>query len=220
MIMRAGLREGPQADLVHRRYRSIRVGLGPAGARPHKDNGNAIFDKRHEMQRNKASRVSLIQDLESLLEILKGELKRHYGKKLISAIVFGSVGRGEPRSDSDIDILIVAKPLPNGRTLRLKEFAAVRQELSGKIQSLAKRGIFTSLAPVFKTPEEVCAGSLLFLDMITDGRVLYDRSSFWRNYLRDFQGRLHRLGAKRIVVGDRWYWDLKPDYVAGEVFEI
>jgi uncharacterized protein len=172
------------------------------------------------MLRKRASQGSLAQDFESLLKQLTVEMERHYGKRLISAIVFGSVGRGEARLDSDIDILVIAKPLPKGRMLRVKEFAAVKGKLSGKIQAMAKKGIYTSLAPIFKTPKEVYTGSLLFLDMINDGRTLSDRSGFWENYMREFQKRLNRLGAKKIAVGDRWYWDLKPDYVAGEVFKI
>lgn len=157
---------------------------------------------------------------EELLRALNTKLKEYYGERLVSAVVFGSVGRGVARSDSDVDILIVAEPLPDGRLRRVEEFAAVRKALSGRLQSLTKEGIHTYLAPVFKTPREVHAGSLLFLDMIDDGRILYDRGSFWSAYLRDFQDRLKRLGAKKIVVGDRWYWDLKPDYKVGEVFEI
>jgi hypothetical protein len=56
--------------------------------------------------------------------------------------------------------------------------------------------------------------------MIEDGRVLFDRRGFWRSFIRSFQRRLDRLGARKIMVGDRWYWDLKPDYRPGEVFEI
>ena len=173
-----------------------------------------------EMPRKRTSRNTLAHSFESLIKHLTVELEQYYGKRLISAVLFGSVGRGEPRPDSDIDILVVAKPLPNGRTLRVQEFAAVKAKLSNKIKALAKKGIFTSLAPIFKTPEEVYAGSLLFLDMINDGRTLYDLSGFWDRYIREFQERLNKLGAKRVVVGDRWYWDLKPDYVVGEVFEI
>lgn len=165
-------------------------------------------------------RKSIQERIKALFPDLKRELRKHYGRRLIAVVVFGSVGRGEARADSDIDILIVADPLPNGRLPRVEEFAPVRKALSGRLQSLSEEGIFTSLAPVFKTPEEVHAGSLLFLDMIDDGRILYDRSGFWKDYLRGFKERLRRLGAKKVVVGDRWYWDLKPDYKVGEVFEI
>jgi len=39
-------------------------------------------------------------------------------------------------------------------------------------------------------------------------------------YLSDFRERLDRLGARKVFQGDRWYWDLKPDYKPGEIFEI
>jgi hypothetical protein len=35
------------------------------------------------------------------------------------------------------------------------------------------------LSPVFKTPQEVEAGSPLFLDMIADARLLFDRDGFF-----------------------------------------
>ena len=73
---------------------------------------------------------------------------------------------------------------------------------------------------MFKTPAEVGRGSPLFLDMIDDGRILYDPSGFWKRYMAAFQARLRRLGARRIYKGEKWYWDLKPDYKAGEIFEI
>ncbi len=89
-----------------------------------------------------------------------------------------------------------------------------------EIKELEESGIHTWLSPVIKTPEEVLSGSLLFLDMIFDAMILYDRNDFFKNFLNSFKERLQSLGAKRIVQGDRWYWDLKPDYRKGEIFEI
>ena len=162
----------------------------------------------------------VMKKFEGLLEDLLARLKKLYRQRLVSVVVFGSVGRGAPRPDSDIDILIVARPLPQGRMARVREFAAIDEAMSGKMSRLAREGIFPSLAPIFKTPDEVGRGSLLFLDMIEDGRVLFDPSGFWNEYMKEFQRRLHRLGARKVVQGDRWYWDLKPDYRPGDVFEI
>ncbi len=157
---------------------------------------------------------------ESLLAELTTEIEKHYGARLISAVVFGSVGRGTPRADSDLDILIIADPLPDGRMPRVADFAPVREALAARILALRAKDIFTTLAPIFKTPADARRGSLLFLDMIDDGRILSDRSGFWNQFLGDFKERLRRLGARKIVDGDRWYWDLKPDYRVGEIFEI
>ena len=155
-----------------------------------------------------------------LLVALKQAVTKHYGGRLVSLVVFGSVGRGTPAAESDVDLLIVSETLPKGRMARVEEFASVKKALAPRIVLLAGEGIFTRLSPLFKTCAEVEAGSLLFLDMIEDGRILFDRAGFWHSYIRDFQRRLDNLGARKIVVGDRWYWDLKPDYRPGEIFEI
>jgi uncharacterized protein len=76
------------------------------------------------------------------------------------------------------------------------------------------------LSPVIKTPEEAAQGSPLFLDMVEDAKIIFDRGGFMQQLLSDLRGRLEKLGAKRIWLGNAWYWDLKPDYRPGEVFEI
>jgi hypothetical protein len=155
-----------------------------------------------------------------LLVDVDREIRRFYGTRLISLVVYGSVGRGNPGPDSDVDLLVVADPLPHGRIARVDEFHSVKKSLACRLQKLAGLGIHTYLSPVFKTPAEVHMGSLLFLDMIDDGRVLFDRAGFWADFLEVFKARLQKLGARKIRDGDRWYWDLKPDYRPGEVFEI
>ena len=155
-----------------------------------------------------------------LLTRLERALRDFYGGRLVSVVVYGSVGRGRPSAESDVDFLIVAEPLPNGRMPRMDEFQSVKKALAPQLDTLANQGIFTTLAPIFKTPAEVNLGSPLFLDMLDDGRILYDPSGFWKHFMIDFRQRLRRLGARRVVEGDRWYWDLKPDYRIGETFEI
>jgi len=143
-----------------------------------------------------------------------------YGSRLVSLVVFGSVGRGTPRFDSDIDLLLVADDLPRGRLKRVHEFARVEEKLCPWFEELSALGLDFSLSPVFKTPAEVEAGSLLFLDMIDDRRILYDRKDFFASYLERLARRLRELGAYKVQEGSRWHWVLKPDYRPGEVFEI
>lgn len=143
-----------------------------------------------------------------------------YGNRLVSVVLYGSVARGAMRHDSDIDLLIVARDLPAGRLNRVEEFEAVEAAVGEELSRAASRGIHTSLSPVLKTPEEVTAGSPLFLDMVEDARVLYDQGGFFAAHLARLRRRLAELGAKRIWRGNAWYWDLKPDYRPGEVFEL
>lgn len=143
-----------------------------------------------------------------------------YGDRLVSVVVYGSVARGTMRHDSDVDVLIVARDLPRGRLNRVQEFEAVEDAVAEDVRRAASRGITTVLAPILKTPEEVMAGSPLFLDMVEDARVLYDRNGFFAQQLARLRNRLAELGAKRVWKGNAWYWDLKPDYRHGEVFEL
>ncbi len=157
---------------------------------------------------------------EFLSQQLLAACRTYYGTRLVSLVIFGSVGRGTARPDSDIDFLIVVEKLPKGRLPRVTEFQAVEKLLVPHLVQAQAEGLAAELSPIFKTPSEVQLGSPLFLDMLDDGRILYDRDNFIRQAFDEFRKRLKKLGAKRIWRGDSWYWDLKPDYKPGEVFEL
>jgi predicted nucleotidyltransferase len=164
--------------------------------------------------------AAIRESFEELLLALRDACRAHYGERLVSLAVFGSLGRGTPRADSDIDLFLVADPLPHGRTARVQEFSAVEAALAPHVARARAAGLAPEWSPVFRTPAEVEAGSLLLLDMIDDARLLVDRDGFLRAALDRFARRLARLGARRVWRGSAWYWDLKPDYRPGEVFEL
>ena len=157
---------------------------------------------------------------EALLQAVMAACREHYGPRLVALAVFGSVGRGTPRPDSDIDLLIVAEGLPRGRVARVAEFAGVETRVGDALRQMRSEGVTTELSPVLKTPEEVEQGSLLFLDMLEDAKLLVDRDGFLAQRFARFRARLTQLGARRIWRGNAWFWDLKPDYMPGEVFEL
>jgi len=148
------------------------------------------------------------------------ETKSFYGDNLVSFVVFGSVARETFRFNSDIDILIIAENLPDGRMKRVKQFSSVEEKIEPFLESLEKQGIHTYISPIFKTPDEVKKGSPLFLDMVEDARILYDKDDFFTKWLNNFKERLKKLGSKRVWRGNMWYWVLKPDYKPGEVIEL
>jgi predicted nucleotidyltransferase len=157
---------------------------------------------------------------EDLQERLLAEVKTLYSNRLVSLVLFGSVARGTPGPESDIDFLIVADPLPNGRMRRVAEFEAAEGNLGPYLQTYSQEGVFTCLSPVFKTPAEVKQGSLLFLDMVDDARIVYDRNGFFERYLNGLRKRLQDLGARKIQHAGAWYWDLKPDFRKGDIIEL
>ena len=165
-----------------------------------------------------ASPTSVRRIHEQVFSALLQACREVYGERLVTVAIFGSAGRGTARPDSDIDILIVADPLPNGRMPRVAEFDAVEKRiralLAGEIDPVP------FLSPFFKTPEEANVENYLFLDMTDDARLLYDRDDFFARRLDRLRKRLQELGSQRIWLGSAWYWDLKPDYKPGDVFEL
>ncbi len=161
-----------------------------------------------------------MRQFQKILKELQKAVKEVYGDRLVTLAVFGSVGRGTPRPDSDIDLLIIAADLPPGRVKRVKEFEAVEERMEPLLEKMRHEGIETSLSPIIKEPGEVLQGSLIFLDMLDDARILYDRGGFFQNYLDGLRERLKSLGAKKVYSGGAWYWVLKDDYEPGEEFEI
>jgi len=131
-----------------------------------------------------------------------------------------SVGRGTPRPDSDIDLLLVVDDLPDGRIARVEEFAEIERSIADVFVTVRQRGITTTLSPVLKTRAEIAHGSPLLLDLGDDARMLVDRDGFLAGALAALRARLDALGARRIWRGNAWYWDLKPDYRPGDVIEL
>jgi predicted nucleotidyltransferase len=157
---------------------------------------------------------------DDVLNALRTACVAHYGDRLVSVIVFGSVGRGTMRPDSDIDLLVVADPLPSGRMRRVADFEPVEQVVEAVIQDGRSRGLATRLSPLFKTPGEVERGSPVFLDMTQDARILYDKNGFFGARMGALDARLKKLGAKRVFQGRAWWWDLKPDFKPGDTVTI
>ena len=172
---------------------------------------------RHE----NSSREDVMKEIfDELLTKIVAAAQVVYGERLISVVLYGSVARGTMRRDSDVDLLIVARNLPRGRMKRVQEFENVDTAAADAFRHAASQGVKTTTSPVIKTSEEVRAGSPLFLDMVEDARVLYDRNEFFARQLTRLRNRLAELGAKRIWKGNAWYWDLKPDFKPGEVFDL
>ncbi len=157
---------------------------------------------------------------EQILNRILETIRDHYGDRLVSVAVYGSVGRGTPRPDSDIDLLVISEGLPNGRIARMDDFRIVEKQIEAYLSTIRVPDLHIEISPVIKSPDEVKKGSPLFLDMTEDARILHDRERFFENELSKLRDRLQQLGSKRIWKGSAWYWDLKPDFQPGETFSL
>jgi hypothetical protein len=162
----------------------------------------------------------LKEPYQSLLEELVKALHEKLGDDLVSVVVYGSVARGEARQDSDIDILVVARNLPKSRLARQDLFIEVEEKIKDKIAVVEQQGYLVDFSPIILTPEEAEKTRPLYLDMVYDAIILYDKDNFFTKILERLESRLKELGAERVKKGKLWYWILKKNYKWGEVIEI
>lgn len=145
-------------------------------------------------------------DESGLLAEVASKLREGLGDDLVAVVLFGSRARGEAREDSDWDVLVIANSLPGRtleRTIRLK-----------RMLPAAYRGEISLLA---KAPEEFMSSLPdLYLDIASDGVVLYDTDDFMAGRLRSLRGLISRKGLRREREGRdliwRWRETPSPDW--------
>ena len=162
----------------------------------------------------------MIEPYRALIDKLLQLLLEKYGDKLVTLAVFGSVARMEMRKDSDIDLLLIIESLPESRLKRQFEFAEIEGEMEAMIREIEKSEYRIEFSPIIRTPEEISRLPPILLDMVDDAIIVYDKNGFFKKVLEKLRAELKRLGSKKVRIGNRWYWDLKPDYKFGEVIRI
>lgn len=144
-----------------------------------------------------------------------------YGDRLAALAIFGSWARGTATPASDLDLLVVADPLPPSRMKRVREFRSVAESSrDARSRFWSADGPEIDLSPVFKTPVELAAGSPLYLDMTLWRVVLLDRDALLESFLAGLSERMKALGSRRVPFKGGAFWDYKPDFRAGEVVEL
>jgi uncharacterized protein len=147
-----------------------------------------------------------------LVQKIFHKTKEYYKKDLISFVVFGSYAKDTLSPYSDIDILIITKKQPKSRAKRIINFINnVEKKLEKYIENLRKKNIFVEISPIIKTQEEVEYGSFLFLDMIQDSIILYDKDNFFKEYLYSLDKKLKEYGSKKVFKKGGYYWIIKEN---------
>lgn len=135
--------------------------------------------------------------LESALEVLKSQL----GDNLIAAVLFGSRARGKRGKTSDWDLFLVAEGLPDNSFDRQLALRTLLPKDAGGVSIVAKtKREFESNFPP------------LYLDLATDGLVLYDSQDYIKNKLIEIRGIIQKAGLKRTRRRDSliWQWEKRP----------
>lgn len=158
--------------------------------------------------------------LRALAEKFADLLRKEFSDNLVSIVLFGSVARGEGGRYSDIDLLVIFNKLPAGHLARTKLIEPVEESLEQDFAGLRKDGVYSNLNYLIKTKEEARCKRPLYFDLTRDAVYLYDNDGFFKKIVEDLRDRLTNLGSRCKKAGRVWYWELKPDYKRGEIFEI
>jgi len=106
-------------------------------------------------------------------------LKSRYQDQLRSVAVFGSVGRGTARLDSDMDVLVVAE-FRGDAASRIDELTEIEYsgEVGKELMWLKAHGVRCHISWFPLTPEEAAEFRPLYLDMVEDALIVYDSAGF------------------------------------------
>jgi predicted nucleotidyltransferase len=145
-----------------------------------------------------------------------------FGRRLKSVALFGSWARGTGGPDSDVDLLVVADPLPRTLQGRVEEARPIVETVRAEARDTHPRSLQPHLPQlVLLSVEELVAEPSLLLDLTQDARILYDPEGLLERTLDRLRGKLVRLGSRRVRTPEGWqYWVLKPGARAGEVAEL
>lgn len=143
-----------------------------------------------------------------------------YDKRLRGVVIFGSVARGTASSESDLDLLVVAEPLPDGRMVRMEEFDRVETQVTPHLRSAWRSGTTTRLSPIVRTLDEVRRSGFLLFDIAEDGLVVLDPDGRVDAIFSEVRSTLKARGAERRSISGSKYWVLEPNVRPGQVIHI
>lgn len=150
-----------------------------------------------------------------MLELAVVKLFEALGCRLESIVLFGSLATGKARPESDIDLLVVARDLPekySERTSIIRE--AVSSSLMDELVMRAwrERGVYADLDILLMNVREADVTHPFYLDLARDCVIIYDRNGLMSRKIVEVREKLEKMGAKRFEEPDgSWYWVLSPE---------
>lgn len=165
-------------------------------------------------------RSSVSEAVSKLLEELVRCSLEVFGDNLVSIVLYGSYARGEQTPSSDLDVLIVLEELPEDRFELHRLLDRVEELLGPCFNQLAQMGYRVVLSPIVLSRSQASVFRPLYIDLVFDAKILYDKNGFMKNILDKVRKKLEELGAKRVRLGKKWYVVLKEPVRFGERIDL
>ncbi|MGH7818615.1 MAG: nucleotidyltransferase domain-containing protein [Candidatus Binatia bacterium] len=133
------------------------------------------------------------------LQMVSGEIGRHYADRLIAVALFGSRARQRPRIDSDWDVLLVMAPTQPIRRALYREW--------DELVAPAVETLLPGVSPHFvHLPASGDEPSPLWLEVASAHRILADRSGELAACLRRIRELIEDGRYERRVTHGLSYW--------------
>jgi len=128
------------------------------------------------------------------------EMRRHFGDKLVSVVLFGSQARGTADEHSDIDLVVIAEGVP--KDWRQQDEIITELRMSPGLISLP-------VSIILKSPDVVTASldtvQPLLFGILKGYRVLYDPTSFFETQAEIYRKRMREWDVREI---DDHVWEV------------
>ncbi len=150
-------------------------------------------------------------DYELVERVLVSVFREVFGELLVSLVLFGSYARREARPESDIDVLVVVEDRLSDRFEAQKLLDRVELRLYELLwPRLAPRGYRPVLSPHLLTRSQASVFRPIYIDLVFDARILYDKDGFMASILGRVRRVLEEVGVERRRIGRKWVVVLKP----------
>jgi len=156
-----------------------------------------------------------------MIPILTDSVRDVFESSLVSLALFGSVARGDYKLDSDIDIFITIEDMPKSRSERshliLNKLIPLYKERGERLYPDA---VIPELHSVLRDKAQVLEGGFLYLDLVSEAKILVDRDGFFENHLERFAKKMKEWGSQKYIEPDGYYWIVKPGLQTGEILDL
>ena len=129
--------------------------------------------------------------------------------------------RGDFKSESDIDIFFTIVDKPKSRSERshliLNKLIPLYKERG---ERLYPDVVLPELHSVLRDKAQVLEGGFLYLDLVSEAKILVDRDSFFENHLERFGKKMKEWGSQKYIEQDGYYWIVKPGLQNGEILDL